>query len=128
MNKCVKKCKQVFSSAPIPPSAIVEEACFKIGLPPNIQRAAKTTADNFSKHALCEGKRPQTVAGASMYLVCQNHAKYKNDPTILEKISEKVGIAEQTIVNTYNVAHKEKEKLLPEYMLVSLPTFTGGPQ
>lgn len=36
MNKCVKKCKQVFSSAPIPPSAIVEEACFKIGLPPHI--------------------------------------------------------------------------------------------
>ena len=69
MSKCFKKCKELLKFVPIPPSHIVESVSQKLGFSPDILRAAKITADNFSKHALCEGKRPHTIAGVSLFMV-----------------------------------------------------------
>ena len=69
MGKCFKKCKELLKFVPIPPSHIVESVSQKLGFSPEILRAAKITADNFSKHALCEGKRPHTIAGVSLFMV-----------------------------------------------------------
>lgn len=44
-----------------------------------IERAAKITADNFRKYALCEGKRPTTIAGVSLFMVLKLK-KFKEDP------------------------------------------------
>ena len=68
------------------------------------------------------------MAGASIYLVCKSHSKFMNDHSILEKISEKVQIAEGTILNAFNTAYKEREKLLPEYLLRNVPNLTAGRQ
>ena len=79
MSKCFKKCKELLKFVPIPPSHIVEAVCNKLSFPPDILRASKITADNFSKHALCEGKRPHTIAGVSLFMVISFHSKYAAD-------------------------------------------------
>jgi len=58
INKCFKKCKELLKFVPMPPSQIIESSVHKLNLVPETLRAAKITADNFSKHSLCEGKRP----------------------------------------------------------------------
>jgi len=79
MGKCFKKCKELLKFQPIPPSHIVEAVCQKLNFGPEILRAAKITADNFSKHALCEGKRPNTIAGVSLFMVLQFSRKYRQE-------------------------------------------------
>ena len=77
MSKCFKKCKELLKFQPIPPSHIVDDVCQKLNYGPEIMRAAKITADNFSKNALCEGKRPHTIAGVSLFMVLQFSKKYR---------------------------------------------------
>lgn len=89
MGKCFKKCKELLKFQPIPPSHIVDDVCQKLNYGPEILRAAKITADNFSKHALCEGKRPHTIAGVSLFMVLQFSKKYRQEAPaqLLERIS-----------------------------------------
>ena len=71
INKCFKKCKDIIIDKRIQPSHIVETTCIKLNLSPEVLRAAKQTADNFTRLAICEGKRPQTIAGVSLFMVSQ---------------------------------------------------------
>ena len=81
-------------------------------------RGAKITAENFSKHAVCEGRRPQTIAGVSLYMILHFHKKYKDEIQLqLERISELVNIGSTTILETYRLVSRHKDKLLPEYLL-----------
>ena len=81
-------------------------------------RSAKITAGNFSKYAVCEGKRPHTIAGVSLFMVIQYSKKHREDgiSQILEQISAQVGIGSQTIKDTYQSVWKTRDKLLPDYL------------
>lgn len=69
MSKCFKKCKELLKFVPIAPATVVESACQRLAYKPQVMQAAKITAENFSKLALCEGRRPQTIAGVSLFMV-----------------------------------------------------------
>ena len=102
VNRSFKKCKELFKFVSQPPSQIVESTCLKLNLPYEILRAAKLTADNFRKHALCEGKRPTTIAGVSIFMILKLAKKQKYEPFhLLEKISKEVNISGETIKETY---------------------------
>jgi len=127
INKCFKRCKELLKFVPTPPSQIVEAACYKLGLPPEILRAAKITADNFSKLALCEGKRPTTIAGVSLFMVLQFSKKYRDECTsLLEKVSKEVDITTSTIKETYSSVYRLRDKLLPEYLLNNTQSSQSG--
>ena len=119
INKCFKKCKELLKFVPMPPSQIIESSVHKLNLVPETLRAAKITADNFSKHSLCEGKRPQTIAGVSLFMVMVLSKKYKHEDqqSLLDSISQAVGIGAGTIKDTYNQIYKLKDRLLPEFLL-----------
>ena len=68
MNNCYKKIRDQFGLERMEPSRFVEKACQKLGYSPAVLRAAKITAENFSKLALLEGRRPQTIAGVSLFM------------------------------------------------------------
>jgi len=65
-------------------------------------QAAKSTAENFKYNALCEGKRPSTIAGVSIFMVLKQSRKYKSEAIKwLEAISSEVDIGSETIKDTY---------------------------
>ena len=101
------------------PSRFVEKACQKLGYSLPVLRAAKITAENFSKLALLEGRRPQTIAGVSLFmtltLVCQDKSKNMSSQQLLDQISKCVEITTATIKDTYSEVYKYRDKLLPEY-------------
>jgi len=47
----------------------VEKEGTKLGLHHDIVAAAKKTASNFYDYSVCEGKKPATIAGASLYMI-----------------------------------------------------------
>lgn len=72
-----------------------------MNLPHDVERAAKITADNFRQHALCEGKRPTTIAGVSLFMILKLK-KFKKDPyELLDRIAKEVDITTETIRDTY---------------------------
>ena len=82
-----------------------------------VERAAKTTADNFRTLALLEGKRPTTIAGVSLFMVLKLK-KFKYDPhELLERIGKEVDITGETIKDTYLRVKDQRHRLLPEYLL-----------
>jgi len=86
-------------------SDIVQKACNKLELSHPVCGAAKLTADNFKEHGICEGKRPNTIAGASLLLVT-SLAKFEKDRVELEDIAKAVSIGEQAIRECYQEACK----------------------
>ena len=81
-------------------------------------RAAITTADNFARNSLCEGKKPKTIAGVAIYMVLNKlKDNLKSDSELLQEISEFVGIGAQTIKECYSQVYHYRDKLLSEELL-----------
>ena len=69
LDRCIGKLVELTEHHPVTATHIVETVCLKYDYSPSILRAAKITADNFYSLALCEGKRPQSIAGAALLMV-----------------------------------------------------------
>ena len=101
LGSCFKKCKEldIIKFTPLAPSKIVDQVSNKLELNFELKRAGKITADNFGKNAICEGRRPQTIAAVSLMMVLEHFKKDKSD--LLDKISKEVHIGSGTITETY---------------------------
>lgn len=77
-------------------SKVAEQAANSMDLPMDLCAAAKTTADNLSMLQNMEGKKPQTVAGVALIMVCK-HAKILDNQITIDMIAEKVNIGSSTI-------------------------------
>ena len=102
VNRSFKKCKDLFKFVALQPAQIVTSTCNKLELHAEIMQAARATAENFKHQALCEGKRPTTIAGVSIYMVIKYSKRYKHEHHAwLEKIAKVVEISSETIKETY---------------------------
>lgn len=119
VNRSFKKCKDLFKFQATQPSQIVYATCLNLELNPEIITAARTTAENFKNFALCEGKRPTTIAGVSIFMVIKQSRRYKQDQwKLLERIAKEVDISSETIKETYHQVQKMKESLIPRNFLI----------
>ena len=109
ISHCYKKLKNTFPSLNpirILPSNIVNTACNKLKYPIGVSNAAKLTAENFGRLAICEGKKPQTIAGTAMFMVMLlQKGRELNENDLLDEISEVVEIGKPTIRECYNQAY-----------------------
>lgn len=125
ISHCYKKLKNTFPALnPIRvlPSNIVSTACNKLKYPIGITNAAKLTAENFGRLAICEGKKPQTIAGTAMFMVMLlQKGRELSENDLLDEISEVVEIGKPTIRDCYNQAYQFRDQLLPEYMREKRP-------
>ena len=106
ISHCYKKLKKTFPSLNpirILPSNIVNTACNKLKYPIGVTMAARTTAENFGRLAICEGKKPQTIAGTALFMVMLLHkGRDANENDLLDEISEVVDIGKPTIKECYH--------------------------
>ena len=123
INTCYKKCKRtIFKDIDtrIRPADIVERTCNKLNWAPEILHAAKQTANNFTDLAICEGKKPQTIAGVSLIMVKDALMKkpYERSEAeaheLLQEIAEAVSIGAPTIRECYGAVWKQRAQLLPK--------------
>ena len=84
-------------------------------LPIDIVQACKTTSDNLSSLQVTEGKKPQTIAGAAIYMVLSESRKLNNKEITLDDIARVVEIKPATILDTCRMTQKLKHHLLPEF-------------
>ena len=127
ISTCYKKCKRtIFKDVDtrIRPADIVERTCNKLNWSPEILHAAKQTANNFGTLAICEGKKPQTIAGVSLMMVRETLRKPNGDRSdidshdLMGEIAEAVGIGAPTIRECLYSVSKQKAQLLPKELLV----------
>jgi len=77
---------------------VAEHACNTLELPADIVNASKITSDNLSSLQVAEGKKPQTLAGAAIWMVLQASKPLKTGKEItLTDIANIVEITENTI-------------------------------
>ena len=81
-------------------SKVAEQACNRFELPKDIVQACKTTSDNLSSLQVTEGKKPQTIAGAAIYMVLQESRAIKTKEITIEDIANVVEIKPATILDT----------------------------
>ena len=93
ISQCYKELKKNTSfmllDTRIQPADIVQEVCGRLKLPEDVRRAAAITAENFSRMSLCEGKKPQTIAGVALFMVTQKMKK-RNELDALNEIANAV--------------------------------------
>ena len=95
---------------------MAEHACNALELPSDIVNASKITSDNLSSLQVAEGKKPQTLAGAAIYMVLQASRTIKTTKEItLEDIANTVEIKPATIIETCKLTASFKEHLLPDF-------------
>lgn len=71
--------------------------------PPYVQNAAKQTCENFTRLSICEGKKPQTIAGTALFMVkMMLKDRDFNENDLLDEISDVVDIGKPTIRECYN--------------------------
>lgn len=109
ISHCYKKLKKTFPALnPIRvlPSNEVVRACNKLKWPLSVTNAAKLTAENFGRLSICEGKKPQTIAGTALFMVMMlQRGRELNENDLLDEISEVVEIGKPTIRECYNQAY-----------------------
>jgi transcription initiation factor TFIIIB Brf1 subunit/transcription initiation factor TFIIB len=71
------------------------------------------TADNFRDKGICEGKRPNTIAGASILMI----ASIKKIDLDIEDIARQVKIGSQAIRECRDQAQPHQNSLLPPQLL-----------
>lgn len=86
---------------------IVTRISAQLDVPQNIAQVAINVANAAREHA--EGKLPQTVAGASLYLV----SSFTESPLKVEKIAEAAGLDKNTIKKLFGELYKIKHVLFP---------------
>ncbi len=109
INRCYKDLKRTpqFGDVQtrIMPVDKVKDACLKLNYHPEVKKAAIIVAENFIKMSICEGKKPATIAGAALFMVC---LRLKTRPTeselLLAEISSAVEIGASTIRDCYQSA------------------------
>ena len=73
VNNCYKVLKKsnIFPwlETRLQPSDIVNQSASKLNLSHEVKQLAMKTADNFRDVGICEGKRPPTIAGASILII-----------------------------------------------------------
>ena len=71
------------------PSDEVKKVCMKLKYVEEVQRAAVIVADNFIKHNICEGKKPGTIAGCSIYI---SLLKMRNPPDNIDECLHNISL------------------------------------
>ena len=118
IGKCYNKVKFLFPQyqTRLYASKVAEQACNTLELPPDIVNASKITSDNLSSLQIAEGKKPQTLAGAAIWMVFQASKTLKTNKEItLEDIANAVEIKPATIIETCKLTASFKEHLLPDF-------------
>ena len=102
LSRCYKKVKDLFPmyQTRLFASKVAEQACNRLELPIDIVQACKTTSDNLSSLQVTEGKKPQTIAGAAIYMVLQESRAIKTKEITIEDIANVVEIKPATILDT----------------------------
>ena len=102
LSRCYKKVKDLFPmyQTRLFASKVAEQACNRFELPIDIVQACKTTSDNLSSLQVTEGKKPQTIAGAAIYMVLQESRAIKTKEITIEDIANVVEIKPATILDT----------------------------
>lgn len=78
--------------------------------------ASKITSDNLSSLQVLEGKKPQTLAGAAIYMVLQASKVLKQQKEIqLDDIAQAVEIKPATILEACKLTASYREHLLPDF-------------
>ena len=69
-------------------------------MPHDVMQAAKLTCENFTRLSICEGKKPQTIAGVALFMVTMK-MKRRREHDALADISTAVDIGQNTIKECY---------------------------
>lgn len=88
--------------------SLVSMFAAQLDVPQRITQLCITVANNARSHA--EGKLPQTVAAAAMYLVLSFHTQIKVD---LKTIADVAGLAEGTVNSLFRELYPIKTELFP---------------
>lgn len=106
ISRCYKDLKKIppFGDVEtrIMPVDKVKDACLKLHFSPDVKKAAVVVAENFVKYAICEGKKPATIAGVALFMVSLRLKTRQNETELLlNEISSAVEIGGNTIKEVY---------------------------
>jgi len=89
----------------------MDRFCSSLQIPRTAANAATEIVKRVAKRGLLEGKQPQTIAGAAIFMICQLAPAYKKD---FEEIGSVAGMAPGTIRQAYQTLHVHRMELVPE--------------
>jgi len=111
LHKSGKKPK-VSKSPSLPQSAVfMDRFCSQLQLPRGPTNYATEIAKRVAARGLLEGKQPQTIAGAAIFIVCQLAPAYKKT---FQEIADVSGMAPGTLRQAYHTLHQHRLELVPE--------------
>ena len=117
INQCYKVLQKANIFQPFEtrllPADIVDKEGTKLGLAFDILEAAKRTAIKFKEEGVCEGKKPATIAGASLFMAILLSKEKNNLNYGIDEISRAVGIGHAAIMECYSQAKPFSHRLLP---------------
>jgi len=96
----------------LPQSAVfMDRFCSSLQVPRTAANAATEIVKRVARRGLLEGKQPQTIAGAAIYMICQLAPAYKKD---FEAIGDVTGMASGTLRQAYQTLHTHRLELVPD--------------
>jgi transcription initiation factor TFIIB len=96
----------------IPQSAVfMDRFCSQLAIPRGPTNHATEIAKRVASMGLLEGKQPQTIAGAAIFMVCQLASAYKKT---FQEIGDVTGMAPGTLRQAYHILWDSREALVPE--------------
>jgi len=111
LHKSGKKPK-VAKSQSLPQSAVfMDRFCSQLQIPRGPTNYATEIAKRVAQRGLLEGKQPQTIAGAAIFMVCQLAPAYKKT---FQEIADVSGMAAGTLRQAYHTLHQHRLDLVPE--------------
>jgi transcription initiation factor TFIIIB Brf1 subunit/transcription initiation factor TFIIB len=87
--------------------------CSNLKLQTKIQRYSEEVLNNLIIKGLASGRNPNTVASASIYLVCQ----HLGENLSLSDLSGVTSMGENTIKHYFKEIYEKKDELLPKEIL-----------
>jgi transcription initiation factor TFIIIB Brf1 subunit/transcription initiation factor TFIIB len=90
----------------------VELACKELGLTESQTTFCSIAAENISKLSILAGKKPATVAGASIWMILRKF-KVRGKDISLEDIAEKVGMGPHAIMNSFSLIEPYQNQIIP---------------
>jgi len=111
LHKSGKK-PRVSKSQSVPQSAVfMDRFCSQLQIPRGPTNYATEIAKRVATRGLLEGKQPQTIAGAAIFMVCQLAPAYKKT---FQDIADVSGMAPGTLRQAYHTLHQHRLELVPE--------------
>jgi len=112
LHKGSKKTKVSKKAQSVPQSVVfMDRFCSQLGIPRGPTNHATEIVKRVASRGLLEGKQPQTIAGAAIFMVCQLAPAYRKT---LQEIADVSGMAVGTLRQAYQTLHSYRRDLVPE--------------